>query len=113
MVYCIIEEHRLTVFPNKVLRRIFDSGRDEYGKCQMLYSEELNRLYRMSNYLRVVKSIKIEVDREFNMNGENMNYFKISTGKSTGSRPIGRLSVDRISHPSLCRYLKSSSKCRF
>jgi hypothetical protein len=40
------EEHRLRVFENRVLRRIFGPKRDEVtGEWRKLHSEELNNLY--------------------------------------------------------------------
>jgi hypothetical protein len=41
------EEHRLRVFENSVLRRIFGSKRDEVtGEWRRQHNEELNDLYR-------------------------------------------------------------------
>jgi hypothetical protein len=40
------EEHRLRVFKNRVLRRIFGPKRDEVtGEWKRLHNEELNDLY--------------------------------------------------------------------
>jgi hypothetical protein len=40
------EEHRLRVFENRVLRRIFGPKRDEMtGEWRKLHSEELHNLY--------------------------------------------------------------------
>jgi hypothetical protein len=40
------EEHRLRVFENRVLRRIFGPKRDEVtGEWRRLHNEELNDLY--------------------------------------------------------------------
>jgi hypothetical protein len=40
------EEHRLRVFENRVLRRIFGPKRDEVtGGCRKLHNEELHNLY--------------------------------------------------------------------
>jgi hypothetical protein len=41
-----MEEHRLRVFENRVLRRIFGPKRDEMtGEWRKLHYEELNTLY--------------------------------------------------------------------
>jgi hypothetical protein len=51
------EEHRLRVFENRVLRRIFRPKRDEVtGECRKLLSEELHILYSSPNIIRQIKS---------------------------------------------------------
>ena len=51
------EEHRLRVFKNRVLRRIFGSERDGVtGEWRKLHNEELNDLYSSTNIVRVIKS---------------------------------------------------------
>ena len=51
------EERKLTVFENKVLRRIFRPRSDEVtGEWRRLHNEELNDLYCSPNIVRVIKS---------------------------------------------------------
>ena len=51
------EEHRLRVFENRVLRRVFGPKRDELtGEWRKLRNEELNDLYSLPNVVQVVKS---------------------------------------------------------
>jgi hypothetical protein len=51
------EEHRLRVFENRVLRRIFGPKRDEVtGEWRRLHNEDLNVLYSSPNIIRVIKS---------------------------------------------------------
>jgi hypothetical protein len=51
------EEHRLRVFENGVLRRIFGPKRDEVtGEWRKLHNEELNDLYCPPSNVRVIKS---------------------------------------------------------
>jgi hypothetical protein len=51
------EEHRLRVFENRVLRRIFGSKRDEVrGGWRKLHNEELHNLYSSSSTVRMIKS---------------------------------------------------------
>jgi hypothetical protein len=51
------EEHRLRVFENRVLRRIFSPKRDEVtGDWRKLHSEELHNLYSSPDIIRLVKS---------------------------------------------------------
>jgi hypothetical protein len=51
------EEHRLRVFENRVLRRIFGSKRDEVtGDGRELHSGELHNLYSSPDIIRDIKS---------------------------------------------------------
>ena len=51
------EEHRLRLFENRVLRRIFGPKRDGVtGEWRKLHNEELNDLYCSSNIVRAIKS---------------------------------------------------------
>jgi hypothetical protein len=51
------EEHRLRVFENRVLRRIFGPKRDEVtGEWRKLHNEELHILYSSPNIIRQIKS---------------------------------------------------------
>jgi hypothetical protein len=50
------EEHRLRVFENRVLRRIFGPEREEDGSWRKLHNDELHSLYSSPNIVRVIKS---------------------------------------------------------
>jgi hypothetical protein len=51
------EEHRLKVFENRVLRRIFGPKRDQVmGEWRKLHNEELHNLYSSPDTIRQVKS---------------------------------------------------------
>jgi hypothetical protein len=51
------EEHRLRVFENRVLRRIFGPKRNEVtGEWKKLHNEELHNLYSSPNTIRQIKS---------------------------------------------------------
>jgi hypothetical protein len=51
------EEHRLRVFENTVLRRIFGPKRDEVtGEWRKLHNEELHNLYSSPDIIRQMKS---------------------------------------------------------
>ena len=51
-----LEERKLRVFENMVLRRIFGLRRDEVtGEWKRLHNEELNDLYSSPNIVRVIK----------------------------------------------------------
>ena len=50
------EEHRLKVFENKVLRKIFGAKKDEItGEWRTLHNAELHALYSSSNIIRNLK----------------------------------------------------------
>jgi hypothetical protein len=51
------DEHRLKVFENRVLRRIFGPKRDEVtARWRKVYTEELHDLYFSRNIIRIIKS---------------------------------------------------------
>jgi hypothetical protein len=51
------EKYRLTVFENKVLRKIVDPKRDEVTvEWTKLHNVELNDLYSSPNFIRVIES---------------------------------------------------------
>jgi hypothetical protein len=51
------EEHRLRVFENRMLRRIFEPKRDEVtGDWRKLHNEKLHNLYPSPNIIRIIKS---------------------------------------------------------
>jgi hypothetical protein len=54
------EEHRLRVFENRVLRRIFGPKRDEVtGGWRKLHNEELHNLYSSPSIIRMIKSMRM------------------------------------------------------
>jgi hypothetical protein len=53
-------EHRLRVFENRMLRRIFELKRNEVtGGWRKLHNEELHNLYSLSNTIIMIKSRRI------------------------------------------------------
>jgi hypothetical protein len=51
------EEHRLRVFENRLLRKIFGPKRDEVtGDWRKLHNEELYNLYSSPSIIRMIKS---------------------------------------------------------
>jgi hypothetical protein len=50
------EEHRLRVFENSVLRKIFGPKREEDGSWRKLHNDEPHDLYSSLNIVRVIKS---------------------------------------------------------
>ena len=54
------DEHRLRVFENRVLRKIFGSKREDVtGEWRRIHDEELYDQYPSPNIVRVIKSNRI------------------------------------------------------
>jgi hypothetical protein len=86
------EEHRLRVFENRVLRRIFGPKRDEVtGEWRKLHNEELHNLYLPPDIIRQVKSRRMRWARHVARMGEERKVYKVLVGKPEGKRPLGRL----------------------
>jgi hypothetical protein len=86
------EEHRLRVFENRVLRRIFGRKRDKVtGEWRRLHKEELNALYKSSNIIRVIKSRRIRWAGHVARIGKRSGAYRILVGRPEGRRPLGRL----------------------
>ena len=66
------------------------SKRDEDGEWRRLHKEGLHSLYRSSNIVRVIKSTRLKWAGHVARKEEDRSAFKISTGKPTGKRPLGR-----------------------
>jgi hypothetical protein len=53
------KEHRLRVFENRVLRKIFGRKSEEDGSWRKLHNDELHSLYSSPNIVKVIKSRKM------------------------------------------------------
>jgi hypothetical protein len=85
------EEHRLRVFENRVLRRIFGPKRDEVmGEWRKLHNEELRDLYSSPSVIRIVKSRRMRWAAHIARMGEKKNAYSLLVGKPEGKRPLGR-----------------------
>jgi hypothetical protein len=85
------KEHRLRVFENRVLRRIFGPKRDEVtGEWKKLHNEELHILYSSPNIIRKIKSRRMMWVGHVACMGEEKNVCKVLMGKPEGKRPLGR-----------------------
>jgi hypothetical protein len=79
------EEHRLRVFENRMLRRIFEPKRDEVtGDWRKLHNEELHNLYPSPNIIRIIKSRRMRWEAHVARMGKKMNSHRILVGKSEG-----------------------------
>jgi hypothetical protein len=65
------EEHRLRVFENRMLRRIFGPKRDEVmGGWRKVHKEELHNLYSLSSIIRMIMSRRMRWARHVTRTGE-------------------------------------------
>jgi hypothetical protein len=82
------EEHRLRVFQNRVLRRIFGLKRDGLiGGWRKLHNEELHNLYPSPNIIRMIKSRRVRWAGHVACMGEaSLQGF----GGKARRRPLGR-----------------------
>jgi hypothetical protein len=68
------EEHRLRVFENRVLRRMFGPKRDEVkGEWRKLHNEELRDLYSSPSIIRIIKSRRMTWASHVARMGEKRN----------------------------------------
>jgi hypothetical protein len=76
------EGHRLRVFENKLLRRIFGPKRDEVtGGRRKLYNEELRDLYSSPSINRIIKSRRMRWAGHVARIGEKRNAYRLLVGK--------------------------------
>jgi hypothetical protein len=74
------EGHRLRLFQNRVLRRIFEPKRDEVmGEWRKLLKEELRDLYSSPSIIRIIKSRRMRlaghVAHEWGRRGKRIYYW--------------------------------------
>jgi hypothetical protein len=85
------EEHKLRVFENRVLSRIFGPKRDEVtGEWRKLHNEELHNLYSSLDIIRQIKSRRMWWAGHMARMGEERKVYKVLVGKPEGKRPLGR-----------------------
>ncbi|KAJ4436783.1 hypothetical protein ANN_16915 [Periplaneta americana] len=85
------EEHKLRVFENKVLRKIFGAKRDEVtGEWRKLHNTELHALYSSPDIIRNIKSRRLRWAGHVARMGESRNAYRMLVGRPEGKRPLGR-----------------------
>jgi hypothetical protein len=81
------EEHRLRVFENRVLRRIFGLKRAEVtGEWRKLHNEELRDLYSSPSIIRLIKSGRMRWAGHVARMGEKRNEYRLLVGKPVGKK---------------------------
>ena len=83
--------HRLRVFENKVLRKIFGANKDEItGECRKLHNAELHALYSSPNIIRSPKSRRLRWAGHLARMDQSRNVYRVLVGKPEGKRHLGR-----------------------
>jgi hypothetical protein len=80
------EEHKLRVFENRVLRRIFGSKWDGVTGGW----RKLHNLYSSPSIIRIIKSMRMRWARHVARMGEKKNVYRLLVRKAEGKRPLGR-----------------------
>ena len=85
------EEHRLRMFENKVLRKLFGAKRDEItGDWRKLHNAELHALYSSPNIIRNHKSRRLKwAGHEPHME-QSRNTYRGLVRRSNGKGSLGR-----------------------
>jgi hypothetical protein len=79
------EEHRLRVFENKMLWRIFGPKRDEMtGGWRKLQNEELQGLYSSTSIVRVIKARRMKWAGHVARMGKVRGAYNILVGRPEG-----------------------------
>jgi hypothetical protein len=85
------EEHKLRVFENRVLRRIFGSKRGGVTEgWRKLHNEGLHNLYSSRSIIRIIKSRRMRWAGHVARMGEKRNVYRSLVGMPEGKRPLGR-----------------------
>ena len=75
------EKCRLSVFENRVMRRIFGPMRDEVtGEWRRLHNKELYDLYSSPNIIRVIKSRRLRWAGHVARMGERRGAYRVLVG---------------------------------
>jgi hypothetical protein len=89
LINALREEHRLGMFENRVLRRIFGPQRDQVtGQWRKLHNEELHNLYSSTYIIRQIKSRKMTWAGHVKRKGQGRNVYRVLVGKPEGKRPL-------------------------
>ena len=89
--FTLREEHRLRLFENKILRKIFGAKKDEIiGEWRKLENAELHALYSWPNTIRNLKSRRLRWAGHVARMDQSRNAYRVLLGKLEGKGPLGR-----------------------
>jgi hypothetical protein len=105
MSLTVREEHKLRVFENRVLRRIFGPKRaGVMGGWRKLHNEELRNLLSSPSIIRIIKSRRMRWVGHVVRMGEKRNVYRLLVGKPEGKRPLGILRLRLIDNIKTLRW---------
>jgi hypothetical protein len=84
------EEHRLRVFENRVLRKIFGPKKEEDVSWRKLHNEELHSLSFSPNIVRVIKSRRMRWAEHVARMGEGRCAYRVLVKRPESKRQPGR-----------------------
>jgi hypothetical protein len=84
------EDHRLRVFENRVLRRIFGPRMEEDGSWRRMHNDVLLSLRFPTDVVRVIKSRSMRWDGHVARMGERTGVYRVLVGRTEGKKPVGR-----------------------
>ena len=85
------DEHRLRVFENKVLRKIFGANKDKVtGEWGKLHNAELHALYSSPNIIRSLQSRRLSWAGHVALMEQCRNEYSVLVGKPEGKRSLER-----------------------
>jgi hypothetical protein len=78
-------DHRINLFRNRVLRRIFEPKRNEVtGRWRKLHNEKLRDLYSSTSIIRNMKSRRMMWAGQVARMGQKRNVYRLLVGKPEG-----------------------------
>jgi hypothetical protein len=87
----LMDERRLRVFENRVLRRTFEPKKEDVtGEWRKLRNEELHNLFSSPNIIRQIKSRRMRWAGHVACMGEESKVYKVLVRNPEGKRPLGR-----------------------
>ena len=85
------EKHRVRVFVNRLLKKIFGPKNEEVtAEWRKLHNKELNDPYSSPNINRVIKSRRIRWEEHVACIGEMRGAYRVLVGNPDGNRLLGR-----------------------